>query len=281
MPLFRHPRFLLPLLACACAAAAAAEPPRRIVSLNLCSDQLLLELVAPERIASLTWLSRTDGEPALRVLAARLPSNRGSAEEVLAARPDLVLAGRYTTSTTRALLRRVGIPMLEIDAVQDWEGIRRVTREVAAAVGEVARGEALIAQMDAQLATTATLRVSTPVRAIGWSGAAEDVPGRDTLFDTILTTAGAVNIAAQPVGGSGFDLERVLRQRPRLLLRGTAHDGDRAVRSWAANHHVLQALPGLSVLEYSEGAWACGVPRAAAHALELARALRALPEPAQ
>jgi iron complex transport system substrate-binding protein len=280
MPPFCKPRFLLPLLAFSC-AAGAAEPPRRIVSLNLCSDQLLLELVAPERIASLTWLSRTDGEPALRALALRLPSNRGSAEEVLAARPDMVLAGRYTTSTTRALLRRVGVPMLEVDAVQDWEGIRRVTREVAAAVGAVERGEALIAQMDAQLAATAALRVPTPMRAIGWSGAAEDVPGRDTLFDTILTTAGAVNIAAQPVGGSGFDLERVLRQKPRLLLRGTAHDGERAVRSWAANHRVLQALPGLSTIEYSEGAWACGVPRAAGHALQLARELRALTESAQ
>jgi iron complex transport system substrate-binding protein len=280
MPPLRHPRILLPCLLLACAAAAAG-PPRRIVSLNLCSDQLLMELVAPERIASLTWLSRTDGEPSLRVLAARLPSNRGSAEEVLAARPDLVLAGRYTTSTTRALLRRAGVPMLEIDAVQDWEGIRRVTREVAAAVGEIQRGEAMIAQMDAQLAATAALRVSTPVRAIGWSGAAADVPGRDTLFDTLLTTAGAVNIAAQPAGGSGFDLERVLREKPQLLLRGTAHDGDRAVRSWAANHRVLHALPGLSVIEYPEGAWACGVPRAAGHALELARALRALPEPAR
>jgi iron complex transport system substrate-binding protein len=280
MPLFRNPRFLIPLLLLPC-CAAAAEPPRRVVSLNLCSDQLLLELVAPERIASLTWLSRTDGDPALRGLAAQLPSNRGSAEEVLAARPDLVLAGRYTTSTTRALLRRVGVPMLEIDAVQDWEGIRRVTREVAAAVGAEARGEAMIAQMDAQLAATAALRASTPVRAIGWSGAAEDVPGRDTLFDTIVTTAGGLNIAAQPMGGSSFDLERVLRQKPRLLLRGTAQDGDRTVRSWAANHRVLQALPGLSTIEYSEGAWACGVPRAAGHALELARQLRALAEPAQ
>ncbi len=205
------------------------------------------------------------------------PAIAGSAEEVLASRPDLVLAGRYTTMTTRQLLSRVGVSMLEVDAVQDWDGIRRITREVAAAVGEAARGEALIARMDAQLAEVATLRAKVPLRAIGWSGAAEDVPGEDTLFNTILVTAGAVNIAARPVGSSGFDLEEVLRARPRVLLRGIAYDDHRSLRSGLADHPVLRASPGLTIIDYPEGAWACGVPAAAEYALELARTLRALP----
>jgi len=259
-----------------CAASATAAPPQRIVSLNLCTDQLLLALVAPGRIASLTWLARTDGDAAQRAQAAQLPGNRGSAEEVLAAHPDLVLAGRYTTSTTRALLRRVGVPMLEVDAVQDWDGIRRVTREVAVAVGETARGEELLAGMDARLEEIAALRAPKAVRAIGWSGAAGDVPGADTMFNTILTTAGAINLAARPAGSSGFDLEEVLRARPQLLLRGISYGEGRALRSGTANHRVLHALPGLAIIEYPEGAWACGVPAVAAHALDLARKLRAL-----
>jgi iron complex transport system substrate-binding protein len=260
-----------------CAMTAAAAPPQRIVSLNFCTDQLLLALVPPERIASLTWYARADGDAAQRALAAGLPLNRGSAEEVLAAHPDLVLAGQFTTSTTRALLRRVGVPMLVVDAVQDWEGIRRTTREVAAAVGEPAQGEALIARMDEQLAAAAALRPAVPVRAIGWSGAAEDVPGADTLFNTILVTAGAINLAARPAGSSSFDLEAVLRVRPRLLLRGRSYGEGRAVRSAVADHRVLRELPGLEVIEYPEGAWACGVPAAAAAALDLARLLHALP----
>lgn len=270
------PRLLAAAFCLLCTVAAAA-PPQRIVSLNFCTDQLLLALVSPERIASLTWLARTDGDAAQRALAARLPANRGSAEEVLAAHPDLVLAGRYTTATTRSLLSRVGVNMLEVDAVQDWDGIRRVTREVAAAVGEPARGEALLAHMDAQLQGIAMLREVAPVRAIGWSGAAADVPGVDTLFNTILATAGAVNLAARPVGRSGFDLEQVLRAQPQVLLRGVSHAGNQALRGGVADHPVLRALPGLAVIEYQEGAWACGVPAAADHALRLARALRALP----
>jgi iron complex transport system substrate-binding protein len=262
---------------CLVASPAWCAPPARIVSLNFCTDQLLLDLVPPERIASLTWLARTDGDEAQRAVAMQLPSNHGGAEEVLAAHPDLVLAGRYTTATTRALLERVGIRVVEVDAAQDWDGIRKATRDVAFAVGEVARGEALLSRMDAQLAQLHALRPVEPIPAIGWSGASEDVPGTDTLFNAIVEAAGAVNLAARPSGMSGFDLEQVLRLRPRLLLRGTTQAGDSALRSGVANHPVLRALPGLEVLEYPEGAWACGVPAAAEHALDLARRLRALP----
>ncbi|MEW8692284.1 MAG: hypothetical protein AB2535_14510, partial [Candidatus Thiodiazotropha endolucinida] len=38
--------------------AIAAEPPRRVVSVNLCSDQLLLMLADPQQVASVSYLSR-------------------------------------------------------------------------------------------------------------------------------------------------------------------------------------------------------------------------------
>lgn len=258
----------------ACAGVNAAEPvPNRIVSINLCTDQLLLALVPPERIASVTWLSRSEGDPALLPLVQHLPANRGSAEEVLALKPDLVLAGRFTTSTTRALLRRVGVPLLEVDAVQDWEGIRRITREVAAAVGAMERGEQLLRGMDATLEQVAAVRGGRRVRAVGWSGSALDVPGTDTLFHTILDTAGGENLAAAPGVRRGFDLEQVLRAQPQVLLRGTAYGSGRAVRSSVADHPVLRHLPALQVIEYPEAVYGCGVPRAADLALQLATAL--------
>jgi iron complex transport system substrate-binding protein len=255
--------------------AVRAESPQRIVSLNLCTDQLLMTLVQPTRISSITWLSRTEGDPELLPLAQRLQVNQGSAEEVLALRPDLVIAGRYTTGTTRALLRKVGVPLLEVDPVSDWEGVRRITREVAAAVGESARGEALLRQMDADLAQLAHRKPAVPIRAIGWSGAGDDVPGRDTMFNTILETAGAINLGARAGSGS-FDLEQVLHARPQVLLRGAAYGSKPALRNEAAQHRVLRALPGLTTLEYPEAVYGCGVPRAAQLAAVLADRLSRL-----
>ena len=254
--------------------AVRADPPRRIVSLNLCTDQLLMELVAPERIASITWLSRSEGDPALLPMARRLPVNHGGAEEVLALQPDLVLAGRFTTGTTRSLLRKVGVPLLEVDPVNDWEGIRRVTRDIAAAVGETARGEQLLQQMDAELARLALRRPAVPLRAIGWSGAGDGVPGRDTLFNTILEAAGGINLAALPAGNGSFGLEQVLRARPQVLLRGAAYGSKPALRNEIARHPALRALPGLMTFEYPEAVFGCGVPRAAHLAVQLADQFR-------
>jgi iron complex transport system substrate-binding protein len=252
------------------AGAASADTPRRIVSLNLCTDQLLMALVPAQRIASITWLSRSEGDPALLPLARHLPANRGSAEEVLALRPDLVIAGRFTTGTTRALLRRVGVPLLEVDAVNDWEGIRRITREVAAAVGATARADELLRQMDTELAQLRSRLPAVPVRAIGWGGAGDDVPGSDTLFNTILATAGAVNLAARSGARSSFDLEQVLHARPQVLLRGASYGSKPALRNEVAHHRVLRALPDLRTIEYPEGVYGCGVPRASQLAVQLA-----------
>ncbi len=269
------------IILCALLLAAArvqAEPPQRIVSLNLCTDQLLMALVQPGRIASITWLSRSEGDPALLPLAQRLPANHGGAEEILALRPDLVIAGRFTTVTTRALLRKVGVPLLEVDSANDWQGVRRITREVATAVGEVARGEDLLREMDAELAQLARRRPAVPLRAIGWSGAGDDVPGRDTMFNTILETAGGVNLGAQAGAGS-FDLEQVLRARPQVLLRGAAYGSKPALRNDVAHHRVLRALPGLTTIEYPEAVYGCAVPRASHLATGLANRFAQLGTP--
>lgn len=268
---------MLMLLLLLATTAVAGDGPRRVMSLNVCNDQLLMLLLPPERIVSITWLSRTEGDPELLALARRLPVNHGSAEEVLAARPDLVLAGRFTTGTTRALLRRAGIPLVEIDPVMDWEGIRRVTREVALHVGETARAEALIAAMDADLALLARVRPVPAVRVMGWGGASEDVPTADTLFNTILETAGGVNVAAR-ASRRGYDVEQVLRLAPEVLMRGAAYTGQPALRDAAALHPALRQRYAGRTLTYPEGVYGCGSPTATRWARELSRSLQAVRE---
>ncbi|MEP7314392.1 MAG: ABC transporter substrate-binding protein [Pseudomonadota bacterium] len=247
------------------------------MSLNLCADQLLMVLLPPERIASITWLSRTEGDPALLPIAARLNINHGSAEEVLAVQPDLVIAGAYTTSATRSLLERSTTPLLVIESAQDWPAIRRVTRQIAAAVGATQRGEELLGDMDARLARLAATQPARPVRVIGWSGSGSDVPGRDTVFDTILKAAGGRNLGARPAGLGSFDLEQVLAARPQLLLRGAAYAATPSLHTEVALHRVIQRLYPQAQRVYPEALYGCGVPRAAVAAEELRAALLQAP----
>jgi len=166
--------------------------PQRIVSVNMCTDELLLRLADRDRVASVTWLSR-DGNMA--AAAAGIPANHALAEEVLSFRPDLVLAGAFTPRTTVDLLERTGVPVAEIGVAQTLDDVRRQIREVAAAIGEKERGEAMVAGMDARLAELAPRAQARPLRAIVLQPNGYTVD-KGSLFDDLMRRAGLNNLAA-------------------------------------------------------------------------------------
>lgn len=253
-------------------AAAAGAKPHHIMSLNMCTDQLLLDLVPPERIASVTFFSRERSNSYLWPQAAHVPVNHGLAEEALAEQPDFVLAGSYTTTATRALLKKLGIPLMEVPPVNNFEEIRTVTRSVAHALGEDARGEMLIAKMDRTLRVLAATRPKRVIRVAGWSGGGS-VPGKGTLFDAILTAAGGVNIAASMNDAryGSFDIEELLVARPDLLAYGADDDATPGLRTDVDQHPLILKLYRNRRIAYPETLYSCGAPESA----DAARLLRA------
>ena len=62
-------------------AGGAAAKPQRIVSLNVCAGQVLIDLVPPARIRSVTFLAADPVYSNVAARAAKLPLNRGLAED--------------------------------------------------------------------------------------------------------------------------------------------------------------------------------------------------------
>src|SRR3954453_12658271 len=87
-------------------ATDAPGKPRRIVSLNMCVDELVLRLAGAQDIASGTWLSRGPKNSNVAELGPRTPVNHGLAEEIIPLNPDLIIAGIYTARTGVAMLKR-------------------------------------------------------------------------------------------------------------------------------------------------------------------------------
>src|ERR1700722_17184689 len=85
---------------------AIAAPPQHIMSLTVCTDELLMDLAAPGQIASISYLSREKAALKLWPQAASVPVNHNTAEEVLALKPDLVLTLPYASTGLRALLEK-------------------------------------------------------------------------------------------------------------------------------------------------------------------------------
>jgi iron complex transport system substrate-binding protein len=236
-------------------ARAVTEKPRRIVSLNLCTDQLLLALADRGQIVGLT---RNAADPQMSAEAARargLPILRQSAEQVLAADPDLavgmpmgaggaagVLRGRYRT--------------LDIEPANSLADIRVSIRQVAHAVGNVPRGDALVADMDRQLAAVARPgggRTAAYYQRRGF------LTGTGTLIDDLMARVGLVNLAdrlGKPALAQ-LSLEELVAARPDFLIVESATDVITDQGSEMLHHPALRDIPRISIPQ----AWTvCGGP---------------------
>ncbi len=106
----------------------AAAAPVRVVSMNLCADELVLRLADRDQVLAVTYLARDSRGSTVATEAVGLPVTRGLTEEVVALKPDLVIAGAFTTRTTVGMLKRVGAPVLELGVPADLDGVRAQIR---------------------------------------------------------------------------------------------------------------------------------------------------------
>jgi len=200
-------------------ASEASAAPRRIVSLNPCVDAILMEVAEPSRIAAITHYSRDPGATAIPIdLARRFPVTYGTAEEVIALRPDLVIAGRHVDLATRNALARTGIPMLLLDVPESVAASREQVMAIAAAVGAPEKGRRLNARINAALARAGAFR-GPPQPALIWLGGGM-VPGAGTLSDELLRRAGFRNMSAA-YGLQQWDMlptEHLLMNPPRVIF---------------------------------------------------------------
>lgn len=225
-------------------SAAAQTIPRRVASINLCTDELLLALADPAQIASLSPYAR---DPALSYLAERataFPQNRGSGENIVELDADLVLTGPFDSRYTRELLAAKG---LGFEIVKPWPDFPRgeaELRALALRLGHPERGEALIAAIENALAKLhdAAGGLTPPRTSIV-------VQRRGYVFHAGLT-AEVAEIAglrdAAPEAGiskSGFvSLEALVAARPDYLIVSDADQRAEDEGQALLVHPALEAL---------------------------------------
>jgi iron complex transport system substrate-binding protein len=242
------------------AKTAMVARPMRVISLNQCTDQLLLALVPPDRIASVTWLSRDPRYSAQVAAARRVPINHGSVEDVARARPDLIVTDTFSNPSGRAMLDRLGYPVLELEDSGDVAGIRRNVSLLAKAVGEAARGRALIERMDRQLAP---VRLTRRVTVSSW--------GRDGMGDSPLLSA-IVDAAGLTSVGKRGGVEALLRAKPDFLIRGISDPREGSLGDNVSAHPLVRRFwPRGKRLTVAQSATICGTPAIGDAAVALRR----------
>ncbi|WP_166434089.1 ABC transporter substrate-binding protein [Roseovarius spongiae] len=240
-------------------AAARAEAPARVVSINLCTDQLAMLIAGEGQLLSVSHIARDRRVSAMADLAAGLDVNYGRAEEIYMLRPDLVLAQEYSPRATLAMLRRLGIPVVTLPDAATFGDVRANMAEMGRLLGREDAAAALIAEYDARLAALRDEAAERP-RAVLYQ-ASGYTSGGDTLAGRILIAAGFANAAAAADYGTGakIPLEVLAMLAPDLVLTSEPYPG--ASRSEEMlRHPVVAALREGRRAAMTDHDWICGTP---------------------
>jgi iron complex transport system substrate-binding protein len=245
-------------------AAPAAAPPARVVSMNLCTDQLALLLARPGQLAGVSRVATDPVASALWREAAAVPAVPADAEAIHRLAPDLVLAGAWDPPATLAMLRRLGLRVETFRIEESFADIRANVGRMGALLGNPEGAAALLAAMEAELAEppSAPPRSVPPPRAALYY-ANGYTSGAGTLADEILTAAGLANVAAEHdlAGLAPLPLERLVMAAPDLLVTGQAYASP-ALAQGILEHPALRAL-GAGRAVVADNLWDCGTPLAA------------------
>jgi iron complex transport system substrate-binding protein len=144
---------------------------------------------------------------------------------------------------------------------------------VGAAVGEPARAEAILAEMDRELSTLRASAPKTPYRIVLWTG--DSVPGTGTLANTVIAASGAINIAARPPPlYDSFGVEDLLKARPEVLIFGHDDVSQPSLTQEALQHRLVRQRYAGREIAYPESLLNCGVPQSAKAAVMLRAAFQ-------
>ncbi len=195
---------------------AVAQAPQRVVSLNMCTDQLVLALADPAQIVG---LSRFAGDRRLSHAAdqsAAYPHLPAAAEAVISLEPDLIVTGRFTNRATKDMLTRLGYRVEEVPFVRSVDEARAAIALVGELLGQAEKADALIASIDEALerATSSSSLSALIIQRRGYA------TGTASLTGDLLDQLGIELASEELVGARGgfADLETIIRSEPDLLI---------------------------------------------------------------
>ncbi|HEY9552050.1 MAG TPA: hypothetical protein VIR62_00400 [Allosphingosinicella sp.] len=230
----------------------AEAAPKRVASLNLCTDQLLLLLAAPEQIVSVTHLSHKQAETPLWKRARHYEENDGSLLSVVGHRPDLVLTMGGGARDWVGIAEQLDIATLDLPFPQGIEDIEASISAVARALGREGQGRRLIARID-------HLQRSRPKRQHDtvWLGGGGRSVASKGLAAQWMALAG---FRQRPLKGDRISLEQLLIRPPQILLRSDYRQGQYSGEQRWLNHPLAKGTERSRTIITDGRPWTCMGP---------------------
>ena len=222
-----------------------------VASLNLCTDEYLLLLAKPQEIASVSFLSQDPGESPLWKLARGHHSNRGSLEEVLSAKPSLVLTMGGGGRATALIARKLRMQVIDLPPAMSVDDVSANLVKVAIALGEPQRAATWVQRME-------RMRSGMPRRAVDaiWLSSGGQSLSAPSVGSEWLRLAG---LKQRPLTGDRVSLETLLVRPPAVLVQSRYRTSQMSRGAAWLNHPILRNVKARRVTTDGR-AWTCMGP---------------------
>ncbi|WP_417678898.1 ABC transporter substrate-binding protein [Pseudodonghicola sp.] len=247
--------------AAALSAPAGADPrPARVVSINLCTDQLALMLADPGQLVSVSRLAHDPSSSSMAEAAKAYPTNGSGAEEAYLLRPDLVLGGTFTSPATVSMLEKLGIRVELFAPARSLADVPKRLEQMGKALGQEDKAADMIARFETDLAALSTAPDHRPRAALYYVNSY--TVGDQTLAGDILRAGGFDNVAVEAglSQGGTLALEKLILLDPEVVIEGRDYPGQSRAED-VLHHPALHALTGTRVAgTVTDRDWICGTP---------------------
>ena len=225
-------------------AVTIAARPTTIVSLTPATTEILFAVGAGPRVRGVT--DADDYPPAAKQITAVVKLGTVDVEKIVGLGADLVIAGgnSFISPDAIAKLRSVGIPVVVVYA-PNVAGVYRDIELVAAAAGDAAGGQALVASMqvqaDAVVAAVAAAGAPRPRVFYELDATKQIYTFADGIVqDELIRLAGGDPITTGSPTVFSIPLEKLVVADPELILLGDAAYGTTPAQ--------VKARPGWAVM---------------------------------
>lgn len=220
-----------------------AQPPQRIVAGSVLAVESLLDVLPRERLAAVHTIAADTRYSLVAEETRGIPRVGATPEQLLSVRPDLVLVDAYTQAETLALLGAADVPVVRTSDPHSFVDIEANLRLLGRVTHLETEVDEIIKRTQRRLADLKTK--SKPLnewRLLSLDGALHAY-GKGSLFDVIVKTAGARNLASENGVGAfrKLDIEEVLAWQPDAIVLSGEPPEDGALPEW------MSQCPGLTL----------------------------------
>ena len=214
--------------------------PKRVVSLNLCTDILALSLAEPSQLISVSHIAADPVSSPVAEAAKNYHLNRSGLEEILSLKPDLVLASVYTAPHILAALEQAGIAVERFGYAQSFADIAQQITQMGQALGQQQNAEMQIGEINRTIG--AAKKTAQPVTALLYEPNGY-TSGAGTLADEIMKQLGIINLAAADnrLAAGRVTLEDLIRLKPDMIIEPEFYEKP-ALAYQNYRHPVMQTL---------------------------------------